>query len=79
MPVVIRIGLVLQYLVGYRARLVPPNAGYCDFINPEETAGPVADISSGSYHLVLPWITFAVLFAAIYVRMIRANVMDTLE
>ena len=27
---------------------------------------------------MLPWITFAVLFAAIYVRMIRANVMDTL-
>ena len=31
-----------------------------------------------AYHLVLPWITFALLFAAIYVRMIRANVMDTL-
>ena len=31
-----------------------------------------------AYHLVLPWITFALLFSAIYVRMIRANVMDTL-
>ena len=28
--------------------------------------------------MILPWITFAILFAAIYVRMIRANVMDTL-
>ena len=74
-PVVI-IGLVLQYLIGYRLGWFP-NAGYCDFINPEETAtcgGPV----EWAYHLVLPWITFAVLFAAIYVRMIRANVMDTL-
>jgi len=29
-------------------------------------------------HLILPWFTFAILFAAIYVRMIRSNVMDTL-
>jgi peptide/nickel transport system permease protein len=28
--------------------------------------------------MILPWVTFALLFAAIYVRMIRANVMDTL-
>src|SRR5256885_15345968 len=31
------------------------------------------------YHLILPWITFAILFAALYVRMIRANVMETLN
>ena len=29
-------------------------------------------------HLILPWVTFAILFTAIYVRMIRTNVMDTL-
>ncbi len=29
-----------------------------------------------AYHMILPWITFAVLFAALYVRMIRANVME---
>ena len=28
--------------------------------------------------MILPWTTFAILFAAIYVRMIRANMMDTL-
>ena len=32
-----------------------------------------------AYHLILPWITFAILFAALYVRMIRANVMETLN
>ena len=32
-----------------------------------------------AYHLILPWFTFAILFAAIYVRMIRANVMETLN
>ena len=75
LPVVL-IGLVLQYAIGYRLGWFP-NAGYCDFINPTESAtcgGPV----EWAYHLVLPWITFALLFSAIYVRMIRANVMDTL-
>ena len=28
---------------------------------------------------VLPWITFAILFAALYVRMIRASVMEALD
>jgi peptide/nickel transport system permease protein len=32
-----------------------------------------------AYHMILPWITFAILFAALYVRMIRANVMETLN
>jgi peptide/nickel transport system permease protein len=31
------------------------------------------------YHMILPWMTFAILFAALYVRMIRANVMETLN
>jgi peptide/nickel transport system permease protein len=29
--------------------------------------------------MILPWMTFALLFAAIYARMIRANVMDTMN
>ena len=32
-----------------------------------------------AYHLILPWITFMILFAALYVRMIRANVIETLN
>ena len=32
-----------------------------------------------AYHLVLPWMTFMILFAALYVRMIRANVIETLN
>ncbi len=73
---VIFIGLVLQYLFGFKWSLFP-NAGYCDMINPPVGAtcgGPVDWFD----HMVLPWTTFAILFTAIYVRMIRANVMDTL-
>ena len=32
-----------------------------------------------AYHMILPWLTFAILFAALYVRMIRANVLETLS
>ena len=73
---VVWIGLIFQYLIGFRWGLTP-NAGYCDLFNPPPGAscgGPV----DWFYHLILPWMTFAVLFAAIYVRMIRSNVMDTL-
>ena len=32
-----------------------------------------------AYHMILPWATFMILFAALYVRMIRANVIETLN
>ncbi len=73
---VVWIGLLLQYFIGFRLGLTP-NAGYCDVFNPPEGAscgGP----TDWAYHLILPWVTFAILFAASYARMIRANVMDTL-
>jgi peptide/nickel transport system permease protein len=73
---VVWIGLLLQYFVGFRLGWTP-NAGYCDVINPPPgaTCGGPAD---WMYHMILPWVTFAILFAAAYARMIRANVMDAL-
>jgi peptide/nickel transport system permease protein len=69
------IGLIFAYVFGFRLH-VTPITGYCDFINPStECGGPV----QWAYHLVLPWATFAILFAALYVRMIRANVLDTMN
>ena len=66
------IGLILAYTVGFKLGWTPIT-GYCDFINPAtDCGGPV----QWAYHMILPWITFAVLFAALYVRMIRANVME---
>jgi peptide/nickel transport system permease protein len=66
------IGLILSYIVGYKLGWTPIT-GYCDFINPStDCGGPV----QWAYHMILPWITFSVLFAALYVRMIRANVME---
>ncbi|HEX6702016.1 MAG TPA: ABC transporter permease [Gaiellaceae bacterium] len=69
------IGLMLSYFVGYKWQLAPIN-GYCDLTYPATACGgPI----QWAYHLMLPWITFAILFAALYVRMIRANVLDVLD
>ena len=71
------IGLIFSYFFGFKWGLTPIT-GYCDVINPApgaECGGPV----QWAYHLLLPWLTFAVLFAALYVRMIRANVMEAMN
>jgi peptide/nickel transport system permease protein len=68
------IGLIFAYVIGFKLGWTPIT-GYCDFINPAtECGGPI----QWAYHMILPWMTFAILFAALYARMIRANVMETL-
>jgi peptide/nickel transport system permease protein len=68
------IGLLFAYFFGFRAGIFPIT-GYADFFGSSgQAAGPV----QWAYHLILPWATFAILFAALYVRMIRANVMEAL-
>jgi peptide/nickel transport system permease protein len=70
------IGLVFAYFFGYRWHLTPITL-YADFINPPlgEPGGPV----QWAYHLILPWATFALVFTALYVRMIRASVIETMS
>jgi peptide/nickel transport system permease protein len=69
------IGLILAYFVGFKLGWTPIT-GYADFFNPStEDGGPV----QWAYHMILPWTTFMILFAALYVRLIRANVMETMN
>jgi peptide/nickel transport system permease protein len=71
------IGLIFIYFFSFKWGLTPIS-GYCDFINPAPGAdcgGPV----QWAYHMILPWLTFAVLFAALYVRMIRANMIEAMN
>jgi peptide/nickel transport system permease protein len=71
------LGLILVYVFGYKLQLFPLG-GYCDFFYAgasEVCGGP----RQWAYHLVLPWITFGMLFAALYVRMIRASVLETVH
>ena len=70
------IGLIFAYFFGYKWGITPIT-NYADFFNPPpgQPGGPV----QWAYHLILPWMTFMILFAALYVRMIRANVIETLN
>jgi peptide/nickel transport system permease protein len=68
------IGLILSYVFGVRLGLMP-TGGYCDLVSPTTACGgPV----QWAWHLVLPWLTFALMFAAIYMRMVRASVLEAL-
>jgi peptide/nickel transport system permease protein len=68
------LGLILAYVFGFRLGWTPI-ADYCNFSagSGGECSGPLrwAD------HLILPWMTFTFLFAALYVRIIRASLLET--
>ena len=71
------LSLVLSYLLGAKAHLFPL-AGYCNFLynpaSPNQCGGP----RYWAYHMILPWLTFAFLFAALYARMIRASLLESM-
>ncbi len=70
------LGLGLSYLLGYKAHLFPVGGGYCDLRN---TTYYCSGFTQWFHHLVLPWFTFAALYAALYARMIRASVIETMS
>lgn len=71
------LGLSLIYIFSWKLQLVPIG-GYCDlfYAGSSETCGGPAQ---WAFHLLLPWVTFGLLFAALYVRMIRAQVRETMH
>jgi peptide/nickel transport system permease protein len=69
------LGLILSYLLGYKLNLFPIS-GYCDFFNPSTSCGGP---TQWAYHMILPWFTFACLYAALYARMIRASMIETMD
>src|SRR5947209_539190 len=72
------IGLIFSYLFGVKWHITPI-ANYSNFFGAPAGTGEPGGPWQWFYHMILPWITFAILFAALYVRMIRANVMETLN
>jgi peptide/nickel transport system permease protein len=70
------LALILSYIFGAKLHLLPVG-DYCNFFaSPAERCGGAVDWVT---HLILPWMTFAFLFAALYARMIRASVIETLD
>jgi peptide/nickel transport system permease protein len=60
---------VLLYLLTYKVQLFPTGSYVPLSRNPVEWA----------YHLVLPWITLAILYIGFYSRVLRSNMLDTMN
>jgi peptide/nickel transport system permease protein len=63
------IGALMNYYLGFKAGIFP-NGGYVPF-----TDDPVQWL----YHLVMPWTALSLLFIGIYSRVVRSNVLDTIN
>jgi peptide/nickel transport system permease protein len=63
------IGALMNYYLGFKAGIFP-NGGYVEF-----TEDPV----DWAYHLILPWTALAILFIGFYSRVLRSNVLDTIN
>jgi peptide/nickel transport system permease protein len=70
------VGILLQSFAANKLGWLP-NSGYCTIGHSDSSfcsgLGPWAD------HLVLPWLTFALFFAALYVRVLRVSLIETLD
>jgi peptide/nickel transport system permease protein len=71
------LGLILATVFGAGKLRWLPTYGYCPIVRGRADA--CGGIGAWSSHLLLPWVTFALLFLALYTRMIRASVVETLH
>ena len=63
------LGALASYYLGFKWGLFP-NGGYVEFGD---------DPFQWAYHLILPWTVLAVLFVGVYSRILRGNVLDTMN
>jgi peptide/nickel transport system permease protein len=63
------VGALMSYYLGFRLGWFP-NGGYVEF-----TENPL----DWAYHLILPWTALAILFIGFYSRVLRSNVLDTIN
>jgi len=63
------IGALINYYLGFKAGIFP-NGGYVPL-----TQDPI----QWAYHLLMPWTTLSLLFIGIYSRVLRGNVLDTMN
>ena len=72
------VSLLLSYIFGVKLHLFPI-AGYCDFHHHPGSENGCWGAGFWAYHMVLPWVAFSLVFAALYARMIRASLLEVLE
>ena len=71
------LGVMLYYTFGFKLGWTPI-AGYCNLL-PTHEEGTCSGVWPWMSHLILPWVTLAIGSAALYTRLIRANVMETMS
>jgi peptide/nickel transport system permease protein len=59
----------MNYYLGFKAGIFP-NGGYVDL-----TSDPI----QWAYHLILPWTALSLLFIGVYSRILRSNILDTIN
>jgi peptide/nickel transport system permease protein len=72
------LALVFSYVFG-RVLHWFPLAGYCDLVYDPESTNQCGGPRFWAYHMVLPWLTFAMMFTALYARMIRASLLEVMH
>jgi peptide/nickel transport system permease protein len=72
------LGLVFSYVGGVKLHWFPVG-GYCQLRYNPESSNLCGGPRYWAYHMILPWLTFAFLFAALYARMIRASLLEAVE
>jgi peptide/nickel transport system permease protein len=63
------LGALMSYYLGFKAHIFP-NGGYVPL-----TQDPV----QWAYHLILPWTALSILFIGVYSRLLRSNILDTIN
>jgi peptide/nickel transport system permease protein len=72
------LGLVFSYTFGVRLHWFPVG-GYCELTYKPDNEFLCGGPRHWAHHMFLPWLTFAFLFAALYARMIRASLLESME
>jgi peptide/nickel transport system permease protein len=72
------VSLLFSYFFGVRLHVFPIS-GYCDFVYHADSSYGCGGPRFWAFHMTLPWITYALVFAALYARMIRGSLMETME
>ena len=63
------IGALMNYYLGFKWKIFP-NGGYVPL-----TENPI----DWAYHMILPWTALSLLFIGVYSRVLRSNVLDTIN
>jgi peptide/nickel transport system permease protein len=64
------VGALMTYYLGYKAGIFP-NGGYVEIGD--------GGLWQWIYHLIMPWTALAILFIGVYSRIVRSNILDTIN